>query len=80
MATPKACLRERETRIIILLTYIGSIAECACFSTIMYWSAHVGTQENGYKMNGRIYLSIDSSQLPLSENKQLNVYFRLYAG
>ena len=42
--------RERETRIIILcvLTYIGPIVECACFSTIMYWSAHVGTQENGW--------------------------------
>ena len=42
-------LFERETRIIILcvLTYIGPIAECAYFSAIMYWSAHVGTQENG---------------------------------
>ena len=42
--------RERETGIIILcvLTYIDLIAERACFSTIMYWSAHVGTQENGW--------------------------------
>ena len=43
-------LFERETRIIILcvLTYIGPLAEHACFYTIMYWSAHVGTQENGW--------------------------------
>ena len=58
MATPKSLFerervreresereRERETRIITqcVLTYIGPIAECACFLTIMYWSAHVGT-------------------------------------
>ena len=24
------------------------IAECACLSTIIYWSAHVGTKENGW--------------------------------
>ena len=49
------------------------MAECACFSTIMYRSAHVGTQENGWhdvmknaKMVSYIYPMI-LSQLPLSE-------------
>ena len=32
----------------VLYQQFCPIAERACFSTIMYWSAHVGTQENGW--------------------------------
>ena len=32
----------------VLYQQFCPIAERACFSTIMYWLAHVGTQENGW--------------------------------
>ena len=32
----------------VLYPQFGPITERACLLTIMYWSAHVGTQENGW--------------------------------